>query len=75
MKITLKQGELIGREESSFPSGRTYYSYCGIPYAEPPVNSFRFQVSYHYNTYVRYELKTTIIVCIKARWLNIIFTS
>ncbi|XP_065226484.1 juvenile hormone esterase-like isoform X1 [Planococcus citri] len=40
--LTTKQGILKG-EVSKSRSGRTFYTFYGIPYAEPPVGKLRFQ--------------------------------
>lgn len=42
--VTVAQGALAGREESS-KCQKTYYSFRGVPYAKPPVGPLRFKVS------------------------------
>ncbi|XP_037041278.1 esterase E4 isoform X1 [Bradysia coprophila] len=41
-QITLNQGTVIGVEEK-LPNGNAYYTYKGIPYAEPPLGKLRFK--------------------------------
>ncbi|CAK1550763.1 unnamed protein product [Leptosia nina] len=43
IELILKQGALSGLEEKSFLNEKTYYSFRGIPYAEPPVGPLRFK--------------------------------
>ncbi|CAG4978421.1 unnamed protein product [Colias eurytheme] len=40
--VRVAEGELLGRLAST-PSGRSYYSFQGIPYAKPPLGSLRFK--------------------------------
>ncbi|KAG6458745.1 hypothetical protein O3G_MSEX011036 [Manduca sexta] len=40
--VTVKQGKVKGAVKS-LPDGKTYYSFKGIPYAQPPVGNLRFQ--------------------------------
>lgn len=42
--IKVKQGIIKGLKETS-DNGKKFYSYYGIPYAEPPVHRLRFRVS------------------------------
>lgn len=42
--ITTNNGQLRGVLSSSDFSGRFYYSFYGIPYAEPPTEEHRFKV-------------------------------
>ncbi|KAB0797807.1 hypothetical protein PPYR_08800 [Photinus pyralis] len=42
LKVRVKQGELRGTEKRTWGS-RSYVAFYGIPYAEPPVGSRRFQ--------------------------------
>lgn len=41
--VTIEQGSLKGKIQSGV-NGQKYYSYQGIPYAEPPIGELRFQV-------------------------------
>ncbi|XP_042890034.1 carboxylesterase 4A-like [Penaeus japonicus] len=41
-EVTLRQGRLQGRRYQAY-KGTIYHSYVGIPYAQPPVGSLRFQ--------------------------------
>lgn len=43
--IEVKQGKLQGEVQKTVLSGNEYYSFKGIPFAKPPVNELRFQVS------------------------------
>jgi carboxylesterase type B len=45
MFVKINQGVLEGREDTSMSTGKTFYSFLGIPYAKPPVGELRFQVS------------------------------
>ncbi|CAH0404429.1 unnamed protein product [Chilo suppressalis] len=40
--VSVQQGQLQGRTVNS-PSGKAFYSFQGIPYAKPPLGSFRFK--------------------------------
>ncbi|KAJ0182978.1 hypothetical protein K1T71_000954 [Dendrolimus kikuchii] len=40
--VTVDQGQLQGKVVTS-PTGKSYYSFQGIPYAKPPLGSLRFQ--------------------------------
>ncbi len=41
--MTITTGDLVGVVEKSF-SGFDYYSFKGVPYAEPPIGELRFKV-------------------------------
>lgn len=43
--VEVKQGKLQGSLQKSVLTGDEYYSFRGIPYAKPPINELRFQVS------------------------------
>lgn len=42
--VTVKQGQLRGKKNNSNFSKKEYYSFLGIPYAEPPIGKRRFKV-------------------------------
>ncbi len=42
--VTTQSGQVVGTTDNSFFS-REYFSYRGIPYAEPPIGDLRFKVS------------------------------
>ncbi len=44
MIVEVKQGKLKGAEEKSVLTGKSYCSFLGIPYAEPPIGDLRFRV-------------------------------
>lgn len=44
--ISTNQGKVRGLVQNDF-FGNKYYSFRGIPYAKPPINELRFQVSYY----------------------------
>lgn len=46
VEVVLKQGVLSGTVNKTFWNEQDYYSFQGIPYAEPPVGDLRFQVLY-----------------------------
>lgn len=45
LNVTVKQGKLRGKTATDF-SGKTYYSFQGIPYAKAPLGNLRFKVPY-----------------------------
>lgn len=46
MEVEVKQGKLVGIKEKSVLNGYEYYSFLGIPYAQPPIDDLRFRVSF-----------------------------
>lgn len=44
VEVKIKQGLVSGKLEKTFLTGKPYYSFKGIPYAEPPVGELRFKV-------------------------------
>ena len=42
--VTVKEGKVRGIKKSSEYSGAEYYSFYGIPYGQPPINTLRFKV-------------------------------
>lgn len=53
-EVKTRSGDVRGIEIKSILEGEKYYSFLGIPYAEPPVGSLRFMVSgvYVYFTFM-----------------------
>lgn len=45
MIVKVQQGLVDGDEHTSVLTGEKYYSFLGIPYAQPPVGDLRFRVS------------------------------
>lgn len=43
--MNIKQGMIAGKVEKTLLKQKSYFSYKGIPYAEPPIGDLRFQVS------------------------------
>lgn len=44
--VTIPNGTLRGAKGKSIYSDVSYYKFCGIPYAQPPVGPLRFRVSF-----------------------------
>lgn len=44
--VRTKSGELIGTHATTLLDQRKFLSFRGIPYAQPPIGSLRFRVSY-----------------------------
>ena len=51
--VSTKVGQVSGIVEKSFENAK-YFSYKGIPFAEPPLNDLRFKVTFHYNSNIQY---------------------
>lgn len=43
--VNTKLGKIYGSQKTTEYDSTVYYSFRGIPYAEPPVEEFRFRVS------------------------------
>lgn len=43
VSVKVKQGTVVG-QQSSYENGDWYFSFKGIPYAEPPLGELRFKV-------------------------------
>ena len=56
--VRVDQGELQGKQNKSALSGKTYYTFSGIPYAEPPLGELRFKVSCFYLTIEIFAART-----------------
>ncbi|XP_065207266.1 esterase E4-like [Planococcus citri] len=41
--VTIPNGKLRGIKSCSTYSGKEYFKFCGIPYAQPPIDALRFQ--------------------------------
>lgn len=50
--VKTNSGDIQGSVATSFQDRRTYYSFRGIPYAQPPIGPLRFKVSVHCALYV-----------------------
>lgn len=44
VQVDISQGRIVG-VENKLPNGLPFYSFKGIPYAEPPIGNLRFAVS------------------------------
>lgn len=44
--VTTKNGDIRGVRKSTLLENVDYYSFKGIPYAEPPIGELRFKVYY-----------------------------
>ncbi|XP_047536540.1 esterase E4-like [Vanessa atalanta] len=66
VKVKLKQGELSGKEEFTYIKEQKFYSFNGIPYAEPPVGELRFKPPVSHNGWENiYEAHTNKPTCIQ----------
>lgn len=45
--VEISQGRIQGVSEIT-PGGKPFFSFLGIPYAEPPLNDLRFKVGGYY---------------------------
>lgn len=45
--VKVNEGILEGIEKRSTLTGKSYYAFLGIPYAEPPIGNLRFEVTFH----------------------------
>lgn len=62
--IAVSQGVVRGIEEK-LPNGGSFYSFKGIPYAEPPIGELRFEVS----------MFRSICICSLFQYLVLIYRS
>lgn len=46
VEVKVQQGVLSGEQLTTDPDGTPYYSFKGIPYAQPPLGKLRFKVSF-----------------------------
>lgn len=44
VQLNVAQGRIIGVEDV-LPNGKSFYSFKGVPYAQPPIGELRFAVT------------------------------
>lgn len=67
VQVKISEG-LIEGEVLEGSLGGSYYSFKGIPYAEPPIGDLRFKVSIFYIKLVWFKISLVIIHCISKFW-------
>lgn len=74
--VTVTQGQLKGAVKSLY-DGSKYFSFKGIPYAEPPVGELRFKVGDHFmkNFYLMADLWPPLRLAVEENLLMIVFSS
>lgn len=45
VEVEIDSGRILGRHNVTLFKEKPYYSFRGIPYAQPPINDLRFKVS------------------------------
>lgn len=65
--IITKLGKLRGKSNKSDFSKKEYFSFLGIPYAEPPVGKLRFKVSIGYDMHFLKDVAESDIVNIESQ--------
>lgn len=65
VKVQVEQGLLEGEQLDLVTGDGQYYSFKGVPYAEPPIGQLRFKVS------DQYQLKTDSLMLITLTYFNI----
>lgn len=67
--MDISQGRIVG-VESPLPNGKSFLSFQGIPYAQPPVGELRFKVIYfndfHWKNKRKVKLKLLFLNCSQA---------
>lgn len=46
VEVQTKYGAIVGKIENTVFKNKDYFAFRGIPFAEPPIEKLRFQVSY-----------------------------
>lgn len=63
VRVSVAQGTVVGLQDT-LPNGQAFYSFKGIPYAQPPINDLRFKVHVCTEAYNDITLLINVIILI-----------